>query len=87
LTENAYLALLEVPFADSILKTDLFQTEMTRLRNSGAARGRGMMNPAVQNSLEILGKLKDRLAENRKKFPWKILSSFAIQNLSSKRNM
>jgi hypothetical protein len=75
-SEKAYLALLEGPFADSILETDFFQKEQTRLRESGAAGEGGMMNPVVQTSLEILGKLEDRLAENRRKFPWKIPFSF-----------
>jgi hypothetical protein len=82
LTEKAYLALLEGPFADSILTTDFFQDEQTQLRRPATAEGGEMMNPVVQNSLEILGKLEDRLAENRKKFSWKTLHSFIrIQNL------
>jgi hypothetical protein len=81
LTEKAYLALLEGPFTDSILTTTFFQSEQTRLRKSGAAEGGGKMNPVVQNSLEILGKLEDLLAENRRKFPWKTLySTIEIQN-------
>jgi hypothetical protein len=83
LTEKAYLALWEGPFADSILETAFFQGEQTRLRRSAAEGGGGMMNPVVLNSHEILGKLEDRLAENRKKFPWKTLySSIEIQNLN-----
>jgi hypothetical protein len=83
-SEKAYLALLEGPFADSILETDFFQDEQTRLRESAAAEGGGgMMNSVVQNSLEILGKLEDRLAENRRKFPWKTLyTDIWIQNLN-----
>jgi hypothetical protein len=76
LTEKAYLALLEGPFADSILTTTFFQREQTRLRKSAGGGGGGMMNPVVQNSLEILGKLEERLAENRRKFSWKTLVSF-----------
>jgi hypothetical protein len=72
-TEKAYEALLEGPFADSILETAFFQDEQTRLRKS-AGEG-GMMNPVVQNSVEILGKLEDRLEENRRKFPWKTFYS------------
>jgi hypothetical protein len=80
-TEKAYEALLEGPFADSILTTTFFQREQTRLRKSGAAGEEGgMMNPVLQNSLEILGKLEDRLAENRRKFPWTLYSSIEIQN-------
>jgi hypothetical protein len=77
-TEKAYGALLEGPFADSILTTDFFLDEQTRLmRESAPAEGGAeMMNPAVQNSLEILRKLEDRLAENRRKFPWKTLYSY-----------
>jgi hypothetical protein len=68
-TEKAYEALLEGPFADSILTTAIFQT---RRRKSAGEGGGGM----------ILGKLEDRLAENRRKFPWKTLfSSFDIQDL------
>jgi hypothetical protein len=76
LTEKAHEALLEGPFADSILTTAFFQDEQNRLRESVAAEGGGgLMNSVVQNSLEILGKLEDRLAENRRKFPWKTLYS------------
>jgi hypothetical protein len=73
LSEKGYLALLEGPFADSILTTAFFRNEQYRLRRSAAGGEGGMMNPVVQNSLEILGKLEDRMAENRRKFPWKTL--------------
>jgi hypothetical protein len=80
LTDKAYLALLEGPFADSILETSFFGNGQYRLRESAAAEGGGgMVNPVVENSLEILGKLEDRLAENRRKFPWKTLHS-SIKN-------
>jgi hypothetical protein len=76
-TKKAYEALLEGPFADSILTTTFFQREQTRLRKSaGGGGGGGMMNPVVQNSLEILGKLEERLAENRRRFSWKTPVSF-----------
>jgi hypothetical protein len=87
LTEKAYLALLEGPFAESILETRFFRAAQGRVRYSATAAGGGgggMMNPAVQNSLKILGKLQDRLVENRRKFPWKTLcTAIKIRNLNS----
>jgi hypothetical protein len=79
LTWKAYAALLDGPFANAILESDFFESECHRLKAlsnldataAGAAEG-------PRHSLELLGKLKERMEENRRKFSWKSLFS-AIQ--------
>jgi hypothetical protein len=62
--------MLEGPFANSILDSDFFSIESSRLRD---AVSRMDCAPAAADhiSLEILEKLEDRVRENGKKFPWK----------------
>jgi hypothetical protein len=70
LTEKAYAALWEGPFAHSILGSDFFSRESIRLRDSLSSVD-GPVAAADSPSLEILQKLDDRVRENGKKFPWK----------------
>jgi hypothetical protein len=86
LTEKAYAALLEGPFANSILEVDgfVFEDEYHRpwasTSNLDATAAGAAEDP--RHSLELLGKLKDRMEENRRKFPWKSLLSSIRQNES-----
>jgi hypothetical protein len=70
LTEKAYAALWEGPFAHSILHSDFFSRESIRLRDS-LPRMDGPVAAADSQSLEILLKLDDRVREIEKKFPRK----------------
>jgi hypothetical protein len=70
LTEKAYAALWEGPFAHSILGSDFFSREWIRLRVS-LSRMDGPAAAADSPSLEILQKLQDRVRENGNKFPRK----------------
>jgi hypothetical protein len=70
LTEKAYAALWEGPFAHSILDSDFFSRESIRLRDSLPMMD-GPVAAADHPSLEILQKLDDRVRENGKKFPRK----------------
>jgi hypothetical protein len=70
LTEKAYAALWEGPFAHSILHSHFFSRESIRLRVS-LSNVDGPAAAADSPSLEILQKLDDRVRENGKKFPWK----------------
>jgi hypothetical protein len=63
---EAYAALWEGPFANSILESRFFCWESEAVMK---------MEPVDQTALEILQKLKGRMLENRKKFPWKVLNS------------
>jgi hypothetical protein len=69
--------MLEGPFANSILDSDFFSEESSRLRD---ALSRMDCPPAATDhlSLEILETLEDRVRENGKKFPWK---NFDLQPL------
>jgi hypothetical protein len=86
-TAKAYAALLEGPFANSILETRLFEKEYYRLRHLVASTSNldAMAAGAAdepRHSLELLGMLKDRMEENRRKFPWKSLFSSIRENES-----
>jgi hypothetical protein len=54
---------MEGPFADSILESDFFSRESSRLRDS-LSKMDGPFTEVVQRSLEILENLKDRMREN-----------------------
>jgi hypothetical protein len=68
LTEKAYEALWEGPFADSIRDSVLFSEELKRLRDGPPA---AKVCAVDQKSLEILKKLDCRVLENGSKFPKK----------------
>jgi hypothetical protein len=73
-TGKAYAALLEGPFANSILESDSFEDEYYRLRDSTRLGATG--TTAVDDGertllLELLRKLDHRMVENKEKFPWK----------------
>jgi hypothetical protein len=70
LTGKAFTALLEGPFAGTILELegDIFAKEYL-LDATGAAAEDHL------HSLESLGKLRDRMEENRRSCPWKTLFS------------
>jgi hypothetical protein len=73
LTEKAYEALWEGPFADSIHDSVLFAEGLERLRGSlSSTEGPPAAVAGVdQKSLEILKKLNARVLENGRKFPKK----------------
>jgi uncharacterized protein YfdQ (DUF2303 family) len=78
LTWKAYAALLDGPFANSILESDFVKNEYDRLvaastSNLDATAAGAAEDP--RHSLELLGKLKDRMEENRRNFSWKSLFS------------
>jgi hypothetical protein len=78
LTWKAYAALLDGPFSNSILESDFFKNEYDRLvaastSNLDATAAGAAEDP--RQTLELLGKLKDRMEENRRKFSWKSLFS------------
>jgi hypothetical protein len=78
LTWKAYAALLEGPFANSILESDFFEKEYDRLVACSSSHLDATAAEAAEDprhSLELLGKLKDRMEENRRKFPLKSLFS------------
>jgi hypothetical protein len=62
LTGKAYAALLEGPFADSILESPFLSKEYRRIKIS--SRGAEMVDDQ-HHSLELLQRLKDRVMENR----------------------
>jgi hypothetical protein len=62
---EAYRALWEGPFADSILKSGFFSWEMEEEVKK--------REPVDQTAVDILQKLQERTLENRRKFPWKVL--------------
>jgi hypothetical protein len=90
-TWKAYAALLEGPFANSILESPFLEDEYDRLvassmSNSDATAAIAAEDP--RQTLELLGKLKDRMEENRKKFPWKSLfSKIRYSNVYTHFNM
>jgi hypothetical protein len=71
-TWKAYAALLEGPFAESILQRSFLFGENLRLQGftdmdeTGAEVGEDQ-----RHSLDLIKKLEDRVMENVKKFPWK----------------
>jgi uncharacterized protein YfdQ (DUF2303 family) len=78
LTWKAYAALLDGPFSNSILESDFVKNEYDRLvaastSNLDATAAGAAEDP--RHSLELLGKLKDRMEENRRNFSWKSLFS------------
>jgi hypothetical protein len=78
LTWKAYAALLEGPFANSIFQSDFLEKEYDRLVASSTSNLDATAAGAAEDprqTLELLGKLKDRMEENRRKFPWKSLYS------------
>jgi hypothetical protein len=70
-TVDAYRALWEGPFVNSILQSDFFRWEMEAVRKR---------EPVDQSALEILQKLKERMLENRRKSPWKVLKSKFLES-------
>jgi hypothetical protein len=78
LTWKAYAALFDGPFANSILESDFLEKEYDRLLVSSTSHLDATAAGATEDprhSLELLGKLKDRMEENRRKFSWKNLFS------------
>jgi hypothetical protein len=78
LTWKAYAALLDGPFANSILESPFLEEEYGRLVASSAYNSDATAAGAAEgprHSLELLGKLKDRMEENRRQSPWKSLFS------------
>jgi hypothetical protein len=83
LTWKAYAALLDGPFANSVLESDFVMNEYDRLvaastSNLDATAAGAAEDP--RQTLELLGKLKDRMEENRRKFRWKSLFSSIQRN-------
>jgi hypothetical protein len=71
-TWKAYAALLEGPFADSMLRSPRFCVEHIRPELSFNVDETGAETVEDQrHSLELLKKLEDRAMENVNKFPWK----------------
>jgi hypothetical protein len=79
LTWKAYAALLDGPFANSILESPFIENEYGRLVASSTSNLDATAAEDPRHSLEQLGKLKDRMEENRRKFPWKSLFSSVQQ--------
>jgi hypothetical protein len=83
LTWKAYAALLDGPFANSILESDFLENKYDRLAGSSrpnlAATAAGAAEDP-RHSLELFGKLKDRMEENRRKLSWKSLFSSVALN-------
>jgi hypothetical protein len=83
LTEKAYEALWEGPFADSILNSVFFSEGLKRLRERdslSSTDGPAAAAAAVdQKSLEILKKLEDRVLENGSKYPKKKKAFFEFE--------
>jgi hypothetical protein len=78
LTWKAYAALLDGPFANSILESDFLEKEYDRLVASSTSNLDATAAGAAEDprqTLELLGKLKDRMDENGRKFSWKTLFS------------
>jgi hypothetical protein len=74
LTWKVYAALLDGPFANSILESDFLEKQYDRLVASSTSDLDATAAGAAEDprhSLELLGKLKDRMEENRRKFSWK----------------
>jgi hypothetical protein len=74
LTKKAYAALLEGPFADSILESPFFR-DYRRLMCWSNSNATAAAVDDCLHSLELLDKLEDRMEGNRRKFPWKTLFS------------
>jgi hypothetical protein len=75
LTRKAFAALLEGPFADSILESPFFLEEYRPLQVLSNLDETTEAVEDHRHSLELLKKLEDRMEEHRRKFPWKTLYS------------
>jgi hypothetical protein len=89
LTWKAYAALLDGPFANSILESDFVEDKYDRLASSTSNLDATAAGAAEdpRHSLELLEKLKDRMEENRRKFPWKSLFSSIQRNKQFKLSL
>jgi hypothetical protein len=77
LTWRAYRALLEGPFANSILESYSLGFKYYEYSQLKAPTLEGTADTVedYRHCFELLGKLLDRMEENRKTFPWKTLFS------------
>jgi hypothetical protein len=80
LTGKVYASLLEGPFANSILESPFFFREYRRLMVLSNLDVTAATVEDHRHSLELLEKLVDRMEENRRKFPWKTLLSYIVQD-------